>query len=100
MRKTQKDIKTISEAIDHLEKTGSHQAGNLNEAFGKSFDEVKKAFENLKPLMEDIQEKIESEGKKTKHEVEEKIKESPWMAIGIVGLVAFIIGLLLGRDRR
>ena len=95
-----KDFKTITEAIDYLEKTGSKTAHHLNETFGKDFEDVKKALENLKPYLENLKEKVESETKKTKNEVEVKIKENPWLALGIIGVIGIFIGWILGRDRK
>ena len=100
MDKHSKDIKTLTDAINHLEKAGSNKVHDLHEAFGKNFDEVKKAFENLKPYMEDIKDKVETETKHAKHEAEHKIKENPWLALGIASLFGIFIGWLLGRDRK
>lgn len=100
MKKSYKDINTISEAIEHLEKTGSSKAKEFNETFGKDFDEIKKAFENLKPHITNIKEELQQEAQKTKKEVEEKLMENPWMTIGIVGLLAFFIGWLIGSNRK
>lgn len=99
MAKSAKDIKTITEALEHLEKVGANKTSDLKEAFGENFEEVKKAFENLKPTMDTLQEKLSSETKKTKNEVEDKLKENPWLVLGIVAFVAFIIGFFITRKR-
>ncbi|MEI7974090.1 MAG: hypothetical protein WCH11_06970 [Bdellovibrio sp.] len=100
MRKTQNDIKTLSEAIRHLEKSGQHKAKDLHEAFGKEFSEIKEAFENLKPQLENIKETFEEEASQIKRDVEKNVKEHPWMALGIVGLIGILLGWLMGRGSK
>lgn len=99
MAKSVKDIKTITEALEHLEKTGTDKAKDIKEVFGENFEEIKKAFENLKPSLDSLEEKISSEAKKTKNEVEAKVKENPWLVIGVVAFIAFIVGCFITRKR-
>ncbi len=89
MKNANKDIKTITDAIEHLEKAGGQTADHLNEA-----------FENLKPYVENLKEKVEAGTKQAKTDVEDKVKENPWLALGLVGVVGLVIGWILGRDRR
>lgn len=100
MKSANKDIKTITDAIEHLEKAGSQTAHHFNAAFGKSFEDVKKAFENLKPYVENLKEKVEAGTEQAKTDVEDKVKENPWLALGLVAFVGLVIGWILGRDRR
>jgi ElaB/YqjD/DUF883 family membrane-anchored ribosome-binding protein len=100
MTKTHKNIKTLSEAIDHLEKAGKEKSNEFKNLFGQDFQEIKEAIEELKPHFEKIKTDVEEEAKKTKSEIEEKVKQNPWLALGIVGLIAFFIGWLMGNSRK
>lgn len=100
MAKTNHDIKTLSEAIHHLEKSGTHKAKDLHEAFGKEFSEIKEAFENLKPWLEEMKEAAEDEVSQVKKDVEKNVKEHPWMALGIAGLIGIFLGWLIGRGSK
>jgi ElaB/YqjD/DUF883 family membrane-anchored ribosome-binding protein len=100
MRKTQNDIKTLSEAIHHLEKSGQHKTKDLQEAFGKEFSEIKEAFENLKPQLEKMKEAAAEEAHQVKKDVEKNVKEHPWISLGIASLVGIFIGWLFGRGSK
>jgi len=99
LKKSPKDIKTLSEAIAHLEKAGSEKSEELKETFGESFEEIKKAFLNLKPHIDELTDKVETEARKTKKEVEHRVKENPWILIGVATVIGFILGCLFFRKR-
>jgi ElaB/YqjD/DUF883 family membrane-anchored ribosome-binding protein len=61
--------------------------------FSQAIDELEETLSTLKPQIDEI-------GAKAKKTVEEKVEENPWMAIGLVGLVLFLLGFLLGSKRR
>lgn len=75
--------KSISQALENLE-----------------LNELKEALKELKPQIEEMREKVSDEVKKTKGTVENQVKENPWAAIGIAGLVFFLIGFLMGSKGR
>lgn len=99
MKKSTKNIKTLSEAIEHLENSGTQKKEEFKDLFGESFEEIKKAFSDLKPHLDQLKDKVESETEKTKNEVEVKVKENPWLVLGIVAIVGFIVGCLFTRKR-
>lgn len=90
-------VKTLSDAIAKLETVSQSKSQQLKDHFEKDYDEIKSALESMKPYFEDVRQKVEHEAKEAKNKVENKVKENPWVAIGIVGLVAFIVGIFLGR---
>ncbi len=51
----------------------------------------------MRPYLDEIKNKVEQEAKNTKTQVETKVKENPWIVIGVVGLIAFFLGIFLGR---
>lgn len=90
-------VKTLSDAIEKLESASQSKSQQLKEHLEKDYEEIKTALESMRPYFDEVRQKVEHEAKETKVKVENKVKENPWIAIGIVGLVAFIIGLFLGR---
>jgi ElaB/YqjD/DUF883 family membrane-anchored ribosome-binding protein len=97
---SKESVKTLSEAIAKIESVSQSKSQQFKEHLEKDYDEVKSALESLKPYFEDVRQKVEHEAKDAKNKVENRVKENPWMAIGLVGLVAFLIGLILGRRDR
>ena len=100
MTKKAQNASNISEAIEQLEGLRQSKTEEFKEIFGKDIEEVKKVFEDLKPTLESLREKAETEVKKAKNDVETKVKENPWVTLGMVGLIAFVIGWILGTYKR
>jgi ElaB/YqjD/DUF883 family membrane-anchored ribosome-binding protein len=92
-------ISSLSEAIAKLEAVSQEKSQQLKEHFSKDYEEIKSALENLRPHLDEIKSKVEKETLEAKNKIENQVKENPWKTIGIVGLIAFIIGLLLGRKK-
>lgn len=90
-------INSLSEAISKLESMSQTKTEKVREHIEKDYEEIKSALEDLRPYFDELKNKVESEAKATKKQVEAKVKESPWLTIGIVGLIAFLLGLFLGR---
>lgn len=98
--------KDLSQAIDEMEKQNRHN-GNGN---GHGLDELKARLESefhrledtlnsLKPDLEDLKERAQSQAKKAKNKVEEEVHKNLWTSLGVVGLVFFVIGFLFGSRR-
>jgi ElaB/YqjD/DUF883 family membrane-anchored ribosome-binding protein len=83
--------KNFSQAIDELEDLTRDKGGDMRERLEAEIKRLQDTLENMKPHLE--------EAKKAKTRVEKEIQENPWAAIGIVGLVLFVIGFLLGTRR-
>jgi ElaB/YqjD/DUF883 family membrane-anchored ribosome-binding protein len=90
---------TLSEAIEKLELAGTSKVKDFKDILEKDYTEVRKSLDDLKPYLDNLKSTVETEVKKTKNQLEEKVKESPWVAIGVVGLLAFVVGWLFGNKR-
>ncbi len=93
-----KNVKTLSEAIEQLESAGKSTAQEFKTVLEKDFSEVKKALENLKPHLIDLQDSLQSEVGKRKSQAEKQLKQNPWMVVGIVALFALVLGLFFGTQ--
>lgn len=98
--KSAKGPTSLSEAIEQLESVGHHKSKDLKEHLENDIADIKQALEGIKPFLNEFTEKIETEAKNGKHQVEQRVKESPWIALGVVGLVAFILGWIFGHNRK
>lgn len=78
--------KSLTEAIADLEKAAG---GKMNET-----------LQSLQPHLDELKKKAEEEFDKQKTAAEKKLQEEPWLFVGLVGLVAFILGWLLGSRKR
>lgn len=94
-----KNVKTLSEAIEQLEAAGKSTAQDFKQVLEKDFSEVKKALENLKPHLNDLQDSLQTEVGKRKSQAENQLKENPWIVVGIVALFALVLGLFFGTQR-
>lgn len=92
--------KSLTEAIEKLENFGSSAAQEFKGILEKDYSEIKKALDTLKPHLSNLQESLEGEVVKKKDQAEKKVRENPWLAVGIVGLFALIIGIFLGSSRK
>lgn len=93
-------ISSLAEAIAKLEALSQSKAEHIKDHVEKDFDEIKKALESVQPYFNEIKDKVEKEAAATKEQLEVTLKENPLLALGAVGLVAFLIGLFIGRDRK
>lgn len=97
---SRKEPGSLSEAIDMLESVGQSKVQELREHLEKDFKDIQKSLDSLRPLMDDLKNKAESEAKSVKSKVEEKAKENIWGVIGVVGLLAFVLGWIFGSQRK
>ncbi len=93
-----KNPHNLSEAIRRLDSAAN---GDGHSKTGDDFATLKNAFETLKNDFFKTSSDTLNQGKEKAQElgqtVDKQIHEHPWWAIGAVGLVAFLIGFLLGR---
>jgi len=54
------------------------------------------AIERLEKTFSRVSDSIGEEAKKAKGKIEEQVTENPWAAIGVAGLIFFILGFLFG----
>jgi ElaB/YqjD/DUF883 family membrane-anchored ribosome-binding protein len=88
--------KNFSQAIDEIENGGAETKGNggFRAHLESELHKLEETLNKIKPHIEELTEKAGSEAKKAKDKVETQVKENPWAAIGIVGLVFFVLGFL------
>ncbi len=100
MGNSEKNTQTLTEAIAKLETAGAHKSQEVKDFLNQELTSVKTALEDIKPYLEEVRQKAIVEAKKAKNEVESQVKEHPWLAMGLVGLIGLIFGLLIGWNRR
>ncbi|MES2802316.1 MAG: hypothetical protein V4654_07475 [Bdellovibrionota bacterium] len=100
MSKQSGDPSSLTEAIEKLENAGRGKVQDFKEILEKDYNELRKTLDDLKPYLDDLRSNVETEVKKTKNQVENKVKENPWIVIGIVGLVAFVIGWIFSQNKK
>lgn len=93
--------KNFSQAIDELEDETPHTNGNgdFRARIQSELNNLEETLAKLRPHIEDLSSKVGSEAKKAKEKVDEQVKENPWAAIGIAGLIFFILGFLFASRR-
>lgn len=84
--------KNFTEAIDELENGNGFKSRIQSE-----LHKLEETLEKIKPHIEELTEKAGTEVKKAKAKVEDEVQKNPWAAIGIVGLVFFILGFLFAH---
>jgi ElaB/YqjD/DUF883 family membrane-anchored ribosome-binding protein len=92
--------RNLSEAIDKLEHATQSKSQEMRELLGKDFTDLRKALEDLKPHLNEIQEKVKDQLNDAKKSVEGKIHENPWTSLAIVGLIGLFIGWIFGFGNR
>ena len=90
----------LSEAIEELERFANGKSADLKSALGDELGEIKQKIEDLRPAFEKLKKTISEEALEAKQRVEDKVKEHPYAAVGILAFVAFLIGFILGNSRK
>lgn len=100
MAKPSDSPKSLAEAIEKLESVGQSKTKEFKDLLEKDYQEILRALDDLKPYLDDVRKNVETEVSRKKNEVEVRVKENPWLALGIVGVIAFFIGWLIGGGRK
>lgn len=90
----------LSEAIDRLENAGQNKFNDLKQNFEGEYQEIRRILDELQPHLKNLKGKIENETYQAKNQVEAKVKENPWLTLGAVGVVAFILGWIFGSHKK
>ena len=93
-------VTSLADAIAKLEDLSQSKTEHLKDHLERDYAEIKKALDSLSPYLDDIKSKVEKEASAAKEKIEVSVKENPLVALGIVGLIAFFIGLFLGRSKK
>lgn len=91
--------RNFSQAIDELDDHdhGSNGgAGDMRARLEQELHRIQEMLKNVQPHVEEFSHRVGDEAKKAKARVEDKVTENPWAALGIVGLVFFVLGVVLG----
>lgn len=91
--------KNFSQAIDDLENGGADTNGNggFRAHLQTELQKLEETLNKIKPHIEDLTEKAGTEAKKAKAKVEDQVQKNPWAAIGIAGLIFFVLGFLFAH---
>lgn len=90
---------SLAEAIERLESASQSKSQDIKGQLEKEYNDMKKTLESMKPYFEKFKSTVETEVKEAKNQAEEKIRQHPWYAVGLVGLLMFVIGWLVGHRR-
>lgn len=97
--------KNLSDAIDDLEdreaKGGGEGlgGGDLRARIEREIRRMEGLLEDMKPHLNEFSEKVGPEAHKAKRRLEHQVTKNPLASVGVVALIAFVIGLLIGRRR-
>jgi len=92
--------KNFSQAIEDLENEHANGNGDFQARLKSEFHKIEEHLASLRPQLDELTDKVGAEAKKTKRKVEQKVEENPWAALGLVGLIFFVLGFLLAGKRR
>jgi ElaB/YqjD/DUF883 family membrane-anchored ribosome-binding protein len=94
--------KNFSQALDELEDLTRTTGSDLKRKIQEELHDLEDKIHKLKPQLDELKGRARDEAYKAKDRVESQVKDNPWAAIGIVGLIFFVLGFLLagrrGRD--
>jgi ElaB/YqjD/DUF883 family membrane-anchored ribosome-binding protein len=94
------NVNNLSDAIDELERFASSKTSDIKSVLEDEMHDLKKKLEDLKPIFEKFKETVSDEAVHAKRKVEEKVKEHPYAAIGILAFIALLVGFVLASSRK
>jgi ElaB/YqjD/DUF883 family membrane-anchored ribosome-binding protein len=92
--------KNFSQALSELEDLTRDAGSDLKQKIQDELHDLEQKIHKLKPQLDELKDRAKDEAYKAKDKVEAQVKENPWAAIGIVGLIFFVMGFLLAGRRR
>lgn len=91
------DSSTLSEGVEKVKEEAKSKGREFTSAFESEYEEVCKAFDQLKPSFEALKNRLGREMKGTKESIESKVVSHPWAVVGGIGLSSFIVGWIYSR---
>jgi len=92
--------KTLSEAIERLERATQSKSAEFREILGKDYSELRKAIDELKPHLGEVGERVSEKVGEARKQVESKVHENLWTTLAIVGLIGLVFGWIFGFSNR
>jgi len=92
--------KNFSQALNELENATDSDGSDFRGRLQAELNNIEATLSKIKPHLNDIKDRVGTEAKKAKETVEDQVQKNPWAAIGIVGLIFFVLGFLLRGSRR
>lgn len=92
--------KTLSEAIERLERATQNKTQEFREILGKDYSDLRKAIDDLKPHLEGLGEQVKSHVGEARKSVENKVQDNPWTTLAIAGIFGLILGWIFGFSSR
>ncbi|MGK2913030.1 MAG: hypothetical protein ACSLE5_00980 [Porticoccaceae bacterium] len=93
-------LASLAEAIEQLEKEGSTAAKEVKAFVERDLHDIKQALADLQPYLSGLKSGLNKDVKQVQKQIEHSVEERPWAAIGVVGLTAFVLGVLFGSGRK
>ncbi|MGE3682862.1 MAG: YqjD family protein [Bdellovibrionales bacterium] len=88
--------KNMSEAIDELESRTDSDGSDLRSRLQAELGRFEETLKTIKPHLDEFSSKVSEKVSQTKEDVEHQVQKNPWAAIGVVGVIFFVLGFLLG----
>lgn len=92
--------KTLSEAIERLERATQNKSQEFKEILGKDYSDLRKAIEDLKPHLDELGTRVSNQVSETRKSVETKVQENPWTTLAVAGLIGLVLGWIFGFSNR
>jgi ElaB/YqjD/DUF883 family membrane-anchored ribosome-binding protein len=93
--------KNFSQALEELESLATSAGGDLKRKIQDELQDLEKKIHQLRPQLDELKDRARDEAYKAKDKVETQVKDNPWAAIGVVGLIFFVLGFIFaGAARR
>jgi ElaB/YqjD/DUF883 family membrane-anchored ribosome-binding protein len=93
--------KNFSQALEELESLATSAGGDLKRKIQDELHDLEKKIHQLRPQLDELKDRARDEASKAKDKVETQVKDNPWAAIGVVGVIFFVLGFIFaGAARR
>lgn len=92
--------KTLSEAIERLERATQSKTQEFREILGKDYSDLRKALDDLKPLLGEYGSQVNEQVQDARKSVEAKVQAHPWTTLAVAGLIGLVIGWIFGFGNR
>jgi ElaB/YqjD/DUF883 family membrane-anchored ribosome-binding protein len=92
--KLMQDLKTVVGDAEELLKATSTQGG---EQIARIRVRAEDSLRNARARMKDVTQAAETQAREAAMEIDRRVREQPWTAIGLAAGLGLVIGMILGR---